>query len=1098
MGPPALPALVLDDWTRRSVEDFYQINCKPGERENIGLESVFRSIFPIWALKQNRRIEYQHYLIGNWTCDCGNLFQYNWDDVKCEKCYGKVSLDIDPDEFLIRNQRTRKVPIILVLKLCLDDIEHSVVENVHLGEFPILSEDTSTFLLSGMRRVLLTQIRRTSKVLFLDDVMEDRRQARIYVEQGCNIKVDSDGFWLGVSKTPVSLETMESIMDHNNPHSRIDDFIRVYENLQGVCPESDDVGISWVQTITQFRISKVARKNFDDTVRAFLKWMGEDTSGWDKKELLQLDLEDLGVIQRMLFERRRGSKRFPLKLEDIDDLSNKSIQTPGDILTQTYTRFLTATVKGLKLKLSLQKVGKRTKIRSLGNWDVPTKRLNTFLRSTDISQLLDSTNKLSEITHVRRLTMKGSGGVSSDIAGDTGFSVRDIKSSYFGSLCPLETPEGRDGLGLVVSPSIYSSVNDNQLQTPYLDMKTGRARMMSFREAEGKYISTEDAMGSNDIVESFNDGNFQMVNRTKVDLIHRDRSQMFGLSAAQIPYIFHNDVVRAVTGCNMQRQAVPLVTPEAPLVHTGCGRIAAQASGATIRARAPGRVICCDGSSVLVDEGSRCKMYSLPEFRRSDAGTVNRFFPEVEVGQDVSEGDIIASSSNASEGELALGKNVLCAYMCWHGHTFEDSVVVSEEVVRSGKFLSLHIHKHVVSISNTRMGPETVDETLRESLPHIVDGVVCTGMKVKPGDVLVTKMRPKQKRETYDLDDITKIIVEGKEKEYVDCFAKCDQKRGGIVIAVDRIGWSSEASITDSHEDVFLNRNLESIRARILEDAGGLDEENWEDLKESISVLWENSRKGGWWLPELEEDVKERIVIYTMQLRNLEAGDKLANRHGNKGVISKIVPVEDMPFMEDGTPLEVLFSPLGVPSRMNLGQVLEVHAGLHARKHGLRVNSFETHPDDLDVEDGKKILRDGLTGEKFDNPVTVGVQYVLKLNHMVEDKLKARATDSYSLISQQPSNYYGVGGQRMGEMEMWALYAYGAAHTIKEMITTKSDSIEGRNSAYANIVEGRAVNYGNRLETVRLLKHTLAGLGLNLEFFDTAAKIPKAIDYDKN
>ena len=1072
----------MTHWTRQSIEELYQLRTAIDERENKGLESVFKQVFPIHAIRQDRRLEYVGYEIGEWSCDCGQLTENNWTDGKCDRCYGGVKLCIDSDDFLLQNHRTKSVPVNIKVRLVLDDIDYVKDETISIGSFPLLADIGPYFIIQGIKRAVLTQIMRTAGVTFTENLEANgtlNRFAKISLNSGLRLEITGDNIL--INKTQISLETIETVLEKN---FSIGPYTRVFEAIRGVAPESDDVCRSFVDTNFRLRISKLARQSLDDKTRRYMLSKKFPDLNWNKADVLAIDIEDLYMLQKIIKD-----ISYKFQNDDGDELTNKAFLSPGDIiLDKIMFYFASSTVKEARIAISLKKVSKRSNPNSFAKWGVPIKRLMKFLRTAEVSQPVDDNNKLSELTHSRRLTMKGERGVKGDIGGEKGESIRDIKPSFFGFICPLETPESRTSLGLVVSPTIHANIENREIKAPFRDTKSNKVEMLSVMEAQNLRIGVDEELDEESRrVPIQTNGIFMLVPKDKVEKVHATDNQIFGISASLIPYIKHDDVVRATYGCNMQRQAVPLLNPDAPTVYTGVEHDVDKWSGASVRSKTAGTVISADAGSIVVDDGSVLRRYDLKHFEKNTSNTSERHRCIVDVGDEVEKDDVLAEGSCSKEGEIALGKNVLCAYMAWRGYTFEDSIAISEQVVMEGKFVSVHVYKQKVDISRTRQGPGIIDESYERGPTNLLRGIAREGAYLRGGDVMVARMKPNTKPHIKDRDEIGRFIVEGRESEYVEDFAKCNSKKEGVVIGVTRLSWGSEEQDSTETQRQDMEQNLEAIKSRILEN-GSLEDEAWENLKQDIVDRWEIALSG-WSMPELNEETEERIYIYTAKIKNIEIGDKIANRHGNKGVISKIIPIEDMPFMEDGTPVEVILSALGVPSRMNIGQVVEVEAGYEARQLGGRVNSNER--DVNTVPSSKMVLRDGITGELFDNPTLVGVSYMLKLNHLVSDKIKARSVDSYSILTQQPMDTNSKGGQRLGEMEVWALEAYGAAYTLAEMMTIKSDSVDGRNNAMYSIKQGTAVNLNPNLEMVNLLDITFKGLGLDMKYMQTGGKVPK-------
>jgi DNA-directed RNA polymerase subunit beta len=738
-------------------------------------------------------------------------------------------------------------------------------------------------------------------------------------------------------------------------------------------------------------------------------------------------------------------------MDDIDHLGNRRLRLIGELLKNQFRIGLAKMEKNVKDRMST-KESKDMTPQNLINIRPLTSSLKEFFGSSQLSQFMQQTNPLDEITHKRRISALGPGGLTRDRAS---FEVRDVHQSHYGRICPIETPEGQN-IGLINSLSCYVKVNKyGFMETPYLkiDPKTRKVT------AELQYMSADDEM-KHVIVQAnveLNDdmtikdervvarhlGETKIFDREKCDYMDVSPQQIVSISTACIPFLEHDDANRALMGANMQRQAIPLLSPEAPFVGTGIEYKTAHDSGTAVIAEHDGVVEHADGLKVKVrrDDGNLDE-YVLAKFMRSNQGTCINQKPIVEIGESIKTGDIIADGPSMDMGELALGRNVVVAFMTWHGYNFEDAVIMNERLVKEDVYTSIHIEKYELEARDTKLGKE---EITRE-IPNVgedgrkyldANGIIIPGAEVREGDILVGKVTPKGQTDPTPEDRLLLAIFGEKSREVRDTSLRVPHGGGGIIHSVK----------------VFSREN--------------------ED--------------------ELAPGVNQVVRVYIVQKRKISEGDKMSGRHGNKGVISKILPSEDMPYMADGTPVDIMLNPQGIPSRMNIGQVLEVHLGMAAKRLGIHIATpvFDgVLQNDLDLimkeagmdSDGKTVLYDGQTGERFDNRIAVGVMYMIKLDHMVDDKLHARSVGPYTLVTQQPMGGKAQnGGQRFGEMEVWALEAYGAAYTLQEMLTVKSDDIIGRNKVFRAIVDGQPIPDPSLPESFRVLTRELRSLGLYVE-----------------
>ena len=747
--------------------------------------------------------------------------------------------------------------------------------------------------------------------------------------------------------------------------------------------------------------------------------------------------------------------------DDIDHLGNRRIRSVGELLQNQIRVGLTRLERVVRERMGLQDMDVAMPS-NLINIRPVTAAIKEFFGSSQLSQFMDQTNPLAELTHKRRLSALGPGGLNRERAT---FDVRDVHYSHYGRMCPIETPEGPN-IGLINSLSTYARINEyGFIEAPYrkVDAKN------RFITDEIVYLTADEE--DNYIVAQANepiDENTHWFKRdrvtarlldqiietknTDVDYMDVSPKQLVSVATAMIPFLENDDANRALMGSNMQRQAVPLLKPEAPIVGTGMEYKAAADSGIVVLAAEDGTVSHVNARSIsIVDRNGVEHVYHLTKFQRSNQGTCLNQRPIVRKGMKVRKGDVIADGASTDGGEIALGRNILIGFMTWEGYNYEDAVLISEKLVKDDVFTSIHIEEHEVEARDTKLGPEEITRDIpnigEDALAQLDEfGVIRPGAEVRAGDILVGKVTPKGETELTAEERLLRAIFGEKARDVRDTSLRVPHGEGGVVVDVK----------------VFTRENKD----------------------------------------ELSPGVNQMVRVYIAQKRKISVGDKMAGRHGNKGVVSRILPEEDMPFLPDGTPLQIVLNPLGVPSRMNIGQVLELHLGMACKSLGIRIATpvFDgaTEQDIKSLlkqagcdEDGKTVLYDGRTGEPFENRISVGYMYYLKLHHLVDDKIHARSTGPYSLVTQQPlGGKAQFGGQRFGEMEVWALEAYGAANTLQEILTVKSDDVVGRVKTYESIVKGENVPPAGVPESFKVLIKELQSLALDIKVLsDTREEI---------
>lgn len=974
----------------------------------------------------------------------------------------------DEDQVKAKNltyEAALRVDVKMVSKLT----KETKVQTIYFGDFPIMTK-RGTFIINGVERVVILQLIRSAGVSFTGDLVRGQKLfgAKIIPNRGAWLEFDTenDGF-IGVRidrkrKVPVTqflrifgLETNEAILDafaksdsgkikHIEATLKKDEAKTVEESYLGIyrrlrpgdlaTPENARSLIeSMFKQEARYDLSPVGRFKFNQRLQ-----LG------DARKSGLLDLNDVKAVINEIIALNNDPEAEP---DDIDHLGNRRIRAVGELIANRLQIGLARLRRVVQDRMST--IDRRTlQPVQLVNYKVLTSLVTSFFASSQLSQFMDQVNPLAELEHKRRLSVMGPGGLTKERAG---FEVRDVHSSYYGRICPVQTPEGQN-IGLVNYLSSYARLNEfGFLEAPYFKVEKGRVTdkvvwLPAFEEQKYNIIQADVPVDDKsligaEIVEGRIKAKPGLCSREEVDFMDAGPNQMISVATSLIPFLEHDDINRALMGSNMQRQGVPLVRPSAPLVGTGQEGKAVTDSGQIVKADVAGEVIEVDAQKIIVETGNKkTRTYNLENFRRSNQSTCLSQRPIVKKGQKIKEGDILADGPATDNGLLALGQNLLVAFVPWEGGNFEDAIILSEKVAREDIFTSIHIETFTCYVRDTKLGPEMttpdIPNVSEEKLRHLdEEGVIRIGAEVRSNDILVGKISPKGESELTSEEYLLRAIFGEKVRDVKDTSLVLPHGRQGRIIDVK----------------VF-------------------------------------SRESG---DRLEPGIIKEIHIEVAQLRKIRAGDKLAGRHGNKGVISQIRPVEDMPYLADGRPVDIVLNPLGVASRMNIGQILETHLGLAADKLGYRavVPNFVGGDDDQIKEelrqagfpeDGKLDLYNGLTGERFREKITVGYIYVMKLNHLVEDKIHMRSTGPYSLITQQPlGGKAQLGGQRFGEMEVWALEGYGAAHTLQEMLTIKSDDILGRAAAFEAIIRGQRIKKPNVPASFNVLVSELKALGLS-------------------
>lgn len=1117
-----------------SYEDFLQAKVPSQKRVDKGLEAIFNEVFPIESSNGLLKLEYLWYEIHD------NDEPLN-DELECKK-RGKTYSGQLKVRLKLTNKKTGEIQETLV----------------HFGDIPLMT-DKATFIINGAERVVISQLHRSPGVTFNKELNiqtgKDMFVGKIIPYRGTwlefetdkndvlNVKIDrrkkvlSTVFLKAVdffssneeimneffNETVVDLAALaenysgnelEEVLRNKLEGSFIKEDIIDEETGEFIVESQEPIDNIVVEKLIENEISSVTiwevkpedriianavvndnTKNSDEAVievfkklrpgdlvtiesaRSLVKQMFFNPQRYDLADVgrykinkrLKLDIpEDVivltkeDVLQTIAYIKKLFSGEGII--DDIDNLSNRRVRGVGELLSIQVKGGMLKMAKMVREKMTIQDITTLTP-QSLLN----TKPLNAlileFFGSGQLSQFMDQSNPLSELTHKRRISALGPGGLSRDRAG---FEVRDVHNSHYGRICPIETPEGPN-IGLIASLSTYGKVNRyGFIETPFVKIKDGKAdfndiEYLAADEEEGLFIAQADTPIDKDgnfltdeVVCRYGD-EIVHIDKSKVDILDVSPKQLVSVSAGLIPFLEHDDANRALMGSNMQRQAVPLLKTQAPYVGTGLERKVAVDSKAVITSKAAGEVTYVDARKIVVtDAEGKEHSHRLLNFEKSNQSMCLHQKPIIDLGDKVEKGDIIADGPSTAGGDLALGKNILLAFMPWEGYNFEDAILISERLRKDDVFTSLHIEEFDIEARTTKLGDEEITREIpnvsEEALKNLDEnGIIRIGAHVTPDDILVGKVTPKGETEPPAEEKLLRAIFGEKAKDVRDTSLRLPHGVKGTVVDV-----------------------LE------------LSKENGDDLKAGVNKL---------------------IRIYIAEKRKIMVGDKMSGRHGNKGVVSRVLPVEDMPHLENGTPIDVCLNPLGVPSRMNIGQVLEVHLGLAIGD----IDKYIATPvfdgaSEEDVKDyleevgysrtGKVKLIDGRTGEPFDNPVTVGRMYMLKLHHLVEDKMHARAIGPYSLVTQQPlGGKAQFGGQRLGEMEVWALEAYGASNILQEMLTVKSDDISGRTKTYESIVKGQPMPEADAPESFRVLIKEFQSLGLDVTLYD---KEGEKIKLDKN
>jgi DNA-directed RNA polymerase subunit beta len=1037
-------------------------------------------------------------------------------------------------------------PLYVNVELLIKETGEIQRQRVYMGDYPWMT-DQGTFVINGAERVVVSQLVRSPGVYYseTEDPASGRMlfSAKVIPNRGAWLEFETnnkDQLWVKVDRkrklaattllravgyeqndeiaglfTTVDIDPehpyLAATLDKDLTHTQAEALIEVYKKLRPGDPPTGDNARQLVESLffnfRRYDLGRVGRYKFNKKLDPVAERLGVELP----RDGRTITREDIAAIVGHLIECNRGLH----PKDDIDHLGNRRIRANGELIQNAFRIGLLRMERVVRERMTIQELDKATP-NALINIRPVVAAMKEFFGGSQLSQFMDQTNPLAELTSKRRLSALGPGGLSRERAG---FDVRDVHHSHYGRICPIETPEGPN-IGLIGSLATYGRINSyGFIETPYrkvkrtvgwddpnlatyetgadlvakggevvlkagkpfnaaavAELKKQKARAFPIRPVvtdEIEYLPAdeeeehvvaqanapldEEGHFTAERIPSRYRDTFPEARANQIEYMDVSPKQVVSVATALIPFLEHDDANRALMGSNMQRQAVPLLEPESPIVGTGMEDRAARDSGQVLVARRAGLVTSVTAERIHIETDSgELDEYKLLKFVRSNQGTCINQRPIVDVGARVADGQPIGDSSSTQQGELALGRNVLVAFMSWEGGNYEDAIVISDRLVRDDLFTSIHIEKHEMESRDTKLGPEEITRDIpnvgEESLKDLdEEGIVYIGAEVRPGDILVGKITPKGETELTAEERLLRAIFGEKAREVKDSSLRLPHGERGKVVEVREF-----------------RRELN------------------DDLQPGVNRL---------------------VRVSVAQKRKISVGDKMAGRHGNKGVIAKILPAEDMPFLPDGTPVDIVLNPLGVPSRMNIGQILETHLGWALHEKGLKAATAvfdgatehdikrELHEAGL-PESGKTELRDGRTGAPFDRPITVGYIYMLKLHHLVEDKIHARSTGPYSLITQQPlGGKAQFGGQRFGEMEVWALEAYGAANILQELLTVKSDDVLGRVQTYEAIVKGEEIQPPRVPESFKVLIKELRSLGLNAEILDpNDEEIPLAED----
>ncbi|WP_132018134.1 DNA-directed RNA polymerase subunit beta [Hydrogenispora ethanolica] len=1022
-----------------------------------GLREMFRDISPIQDFTGNLVLEFIDYALGD-------------PKYPVEECKDR---DV-----------TYAAPLRVRARLINKETGEVKEQEVFMGDFPLMTEK-GTFIINGAERVIVSQLVRSPGVYFgrtQDTTGKYLYSSSIIPNRGAWLEYEFDSndvLYVRIDRTrklPVTIllkslglgnnyqlndlfeghEVIKNTLERDNTQNEEEALVEIYKRLRPGEPPTVDSARSLFETlffdpkrydlasVGRYKINKKLGLNFPaKSTKPYVDAEGNEVPGQEAVKTLMK--EDVIEVVKYLLNLFGGVG----EIDDIDHLGNRRLKSVGELLQNQFRIGLSRMERVVRERMTIQDVEVITP-QALINIRPVVAAIKEFFGSSQLSQFMDQTNPLAELTHKRRLSALGPGGLSRERAG---MEVRDVHHSHYGRMCPVETPEGPN-IGLIGSLTTFARINEyGFIETPYRKVTNGMVTdeiVYLTADEEDHYIVAQANEPFDPVTRKFihtrvsirHREDIREVSSDQVHLMDVSPKQLVSIATALIPFLENDDANRALMGSNMQRQAVPLLRTQAPYVGTGMEYKAAVDSGVVITAKKGGVIKKVTGDFIQIKTDNGIDSYRVLKFKRSNQGTCVNQKPIVREGQIVETGEVIADGPSTDNGELALGKNVLVAFMPWEGYNYEDAILLSEKLVVDDTFTSVHIEEYEAEARDTKLGAEEITRDIPNVGEGALDdldeqGIIRIGAEVRPGDILVGKVTPKGETELTAEERLLRAIFGEKAREVRDTSLRVPHGESGRIVDVK----------------VF-------------------------------------SRENG---DELAPGVNRLVRVYIAQKRKISVGDKMAGRHGNKGVIAKILPIEDMPFLPDGTPVEIVLNPLGVPSRMNLGQVLETHLGWAAKALGIHVATpvfgGATEKDILEMfekaglpKTGKTTLYDGRTGEAFDRPVTVGQVYMLKLAHLVDDKIHARSTGPYSLVTQQPlGGKAQFGGQRFGEMEVWALEAYGAAYTLQELLTVKSDDVIGRVKTYEAIVKGENVPEPGVPESFKVLIKELQSLCLDVK-----------------
>lgn len=982
------------------------------------------------------------------------------------------------DEYVAKDKKlSYEAPLKVTVRLKNLIMKTEKEQEIFMADFPLMTSH-GTFIISGIERVVVPQLARSTGVSFTSQELKGKRTfgAKIIPARGAwiELETDSDGtIYVRIDrkrKFPITILLRSFLGEKSGGEVSNDKILALFEAV----PEAKyymEKTLAKDHTTTVDEASIEIHKRLRDGDLA-----AADNAREFVHSIFEKERYDLSRVGRFRFNNRFDIKETPkeaerrtlsladlvlilsyivhlnitpdAKADDIDHLSSRRVRLVGELFQQKIRVGMAQIKRNIQNKMSTIDTDVTLPVQFISPKPLQA-RMKEFFTTNQLSQFMQQTNVLEELEHLRTVSALGAGGLNRARAG---YEVRDVHPSHYGRLCPIQTPEGPN-IGLILRLATYARINDfGMIETPYAVVKdgkiTGEIKYLGALEEENSIIAhaatpVEDDKIVSEMVEARVKGAPQLLSCKEVDYMDVATNQAFSIATSMIPFLNHDDANRALMGSNMQKQATPCILPEVPLVATGIEEVAIRDTGRIVFSNVEGTVTYVDGKLIVVqDKKGEDHRFPLVNFSMTNGFTAFHQRPSVELGQKVKKGTVLIDTSSSANGQMAVGQNVLVAFMSWSGANYEDAIIISERLVEKSKFSSIHIEEFTINVRDTKLGPEmttcdipNVGESKLKNLAE--DGIIRVGAEVRSGDILVGKITPKGESQLTPEERLLRSLFGEKARDVKDTSKRMEGGKRGRVISVQ----------------VF-------------------------------------TREKG---DKLDSGVLKQIHIQVAQLRNVSVGDKLAGRHGNKGVISRILPVEDMPYMADGTPIDVILTPLGVPSRMNLGQILEMHLGLaaHTLNYQAIVPPFAGATEDEIKEElvkanfqesGKVRLYDGRTGETFHHEVAIGYMYVFKLHHMVEDKIHMRSIGPYSLITQQPLGGKAQnGGQRFGEMEVWALLGHGASHTLREMLTIKSDDIIGRSASFDAIVKDEKIPEPHLPASFNVLLNNIRGLSLDIE-----------------